>query len=82
MQKNSNEQQIREQQIKQLNQIICICKGIKLARILPALKHCQTVSEVNECVGTGSGGCAGERCGPKIKVLLSKAQQLPPKPSP
>lgn len=72
MQKNSNDEEIRAQQIKQLNQIICICKGIKLSRILPALPHCETVAEVNDWVGTGSGGCAGERCGPKIKILISK----------
>lgn len=63
---------LREQRIKQLAQIICICKGINLGRVLKGLPGSESVADVNRKVGTGSGGCCGERCGPKIKALLEK----------
>lgn len=62
----------KEKMIKQLNQVVCICKGIKLAKVLKGLDGSQTVEAVNEKVGTGSGGCQGQRCGPRIRVLLDK----------
>lgn len=65
----------REQLIKQLNQVVCICKGINLAKVLRGLEGSETVADVNKKVGTGSGGCKGERCGPKIKVLLEKKKK-------
>ena len=67
-------QQQREQLIKQLSQIVCICKGINLARVLKGLEGSESVEEVNRKAGTGSGGCAGERCGPRINALLKKKQ--------
>ena len=57
---------------KQLNQVICICKGIKLSAVLRGLEGSKTVEEVNRKTGCGSGGCKGERCGPRIKTLLRK----------
>lgn len=60
---------------KQLSQIICICKGINLRKVLTGLDGSLSVADVNKKVGTGSGGCNGERCGPKIKILLNKHQQ-------
>ena len=62
----------REDQIKQLSTVICICKGINLSRVLKGLDGCETVADVNNKVGTGTGGCKGERCGPRIKILLKK----------
>ena len=64
----------RDKMIKQLASIVCICKGIPLSRFLPALKTCDTVNCVNNKVGSGTGGCNGERCGPRIKKLLEKKQ--------
>lgn len=61
-----------EERAKQLSMVVCICKGIKLSTVLPALEGCETVQDVNRKAGTGSGGCGGERCGPRIKALLRK----------
>ena len=62
----------REKMIKQLASIVCICKGIPLSKFLAALKSCDTVDCINKKVGSGTGGCAGQRCGPRIKKLLEK----------
>ena len=62
----------KEKRAKQLNRVVCICKGIPLSRIIDALKSSETVQEVNKKTGCGSGGCKGERCGPRIKALLDK----------
>ena len=64
----------KEQKAKQMNRVVCICKGINLGSILGALKNSDTVSEVYSKTGCGSGGCKGERCGPRIKALLDKLQ--------
>lgn len=66
----------KEKKIKQRLQVVCICKGIPLGKILPSLKTSQTVEEVNRKTGCGSGGCAGERCGPRLKILLKKQRQI------
>lgn len=66
----------REKRIKRLATVVCICKGIPLSKVLPAIKACDTVEDVNRMAGTGSGGCKGERCGPRIKVLLRKKHEL------
>lgn len=68
----ADKQAKREAIIKQLSQVVCICKGIKLAQVLKGLDGCETVEDVNRKVGTGSGGCSGQRCGPRIKALLKK----------
>lgn len=69
--KLSPEEQARER-IKQLSRVVCICKGIPLGRVLDGLPGSETVADVNQKVGSGSGGCKGERCGPRIKILLKK----------
>lgn len=61
-----------EERIRMLAKVVCICKGINLGRVLKGMEGCETVQDVNRKVGTGSGGCQGERCGPRIKVLLEK----------
>ena len=63
------------ERIKQLSRVVCICKGINLGRVLEGLPGCETVQDVNQKVGTGSGGCQGERCGPRIKILLKKFKE-------
>ncbi len=64
-----------EEKQKKLAQVICICKGIPLRTIIKALDGASTVADVNRKTGSGSGGCRGERCGPKIKILLKKKQE-------
>lgn len=64
-----------EERIRMLAKVVCICKGINLGRVLKGIEGCETVQDVNRKVGTGSGGCAGERCGPRIKVLLKKKKE-------
>lgn len=59
--------------IKQLQRVVCICKGIPLAKVLPSLKHHHKVEKIHEVVGTGSGGCKGRRCTPRIHTLLEKS---------
>ena len=61
-----------EERIRALAKVVCICKGINLGRVLQALDGCETVQDVNRKAGTGTGGCLGERCGPRIKILLRK----------
>ena len=62
----------KERIARQLAQVVCICKGIKLSKVLEELKNSDTLEEVNRKTGCGSGGCQGERCGPKIRALLHK----------
>ncbi|MBI2602318.1 MAG: hypothetical protein HYW48_04610 [Deltaproteobacteria bacterium] len=35
-----------------------------------------SIQEVNNKTGTGSGGCGGRRCGPRIRILLNKMEIL------
>ncbi len=65
----------QEERIRTLAKVVCICKGITLGRVLKGMEGCETVADVNRKVGTGSGGCAGERCGPRIKLLLRKMRE-------
>lgn len=65
-------EELKKERIKQLSRVVCICKGISLGRVLDGLANAETVQDVNQKVGTGSGGCQGERCGPRIKLLLTK----------
>ena len=62
----------KDDRTKILARIVCICKGIPLSKVLDGLEGSDTVADVNNKVGTGSGGCSGERCGPRIKSLLRK----------
>lgn len=64
-----------EERARLLARVVCICKGINLGRVLKALDGCETVADVNRKAGTGNGGCAGERCGPRIKMLLKKKRE-------
>ncbi|MDE3268865.1 MAG: (2Fe-2S)-binding protein [Pseudomonadota bacterium] len=66
----------RNERILKLNRVVCICKGIPLKKVLPAIKKCDTVEEVNSMAGTGQGGCQGRRCGPRINVLLKKKREM------
>ena len=53
------------------NEIVCICRGIPRKRFLEAIRQgAATLREINRAVGSRSGDCKGERCGPKIEALL------------
>ena len=69
---NKTRSRVDEEKIKVRSKIVCICNGINLGRILPILDECEFVADVNNKAGTGSGGCQGQRCGPRIKLLLKK----------
>lgn len=64
-----------EQRAKQMAKVVCICKGISLGKVLPALDGSESVADVNRKAGTGNGGCQGQRCGPRIKILLRKKKE-------
>ncbi len=51
--------------------VVCICKGIKKSVFWKVLDTgVQTKEEVNRLTGSGSGGCQGRRCGPRITEML------------
>lgn len=71
-------QELKKQWLKQ-NETICICKGIPRKRFVQAMENgVKTLREINRIVGSGSGDCKGERCGPRIEELL--AEQLKSRP--
>jgi len=62
---------LSSEQIKARLKVVCICKGIKQGRICEVIqKGCQTLEDVNQKTGSGSGGCFGRRCAPVIKNIL------------
>jgi len=65
----------KEAFIRQMSRVVCICKGINLGRVLKALEGSETVADVNRKSGCGTGGCQGQRCGPRIKLLLQKKKE-------
>lgn len=70
--KDVSEKEQTEERVKQLARVVCICKGINLGRVLKGIEGCETVADVNKATGCGTGGCQGQRCGPRIKMLLEK----------
>ena len=51
--------------------VVCICKGIKKSVFWKVLDTgVGTKEEVNCLTGSGSGGCQGRRCGPRILEML------------
>jgi bacterioferritin-associated ferredoxin len=51
--------------------VVCICKGIKKRVFWKALDDgAQTKDDINRITGSGSGGCQGRRCGPRILDML------------
>lgn len=56
-----------------LNEKICICRGIPRKSFIAAIRAgARSLQEINTIVGSGSGDCKGERCGPKIEQLLAR----------
>ena len=51
--------------------VVCICKGIKKSVFWKVLDTgVRSKEEVNRLTGSGSGGCQGRRCGPRILEML------------
>jgi bacterioferritin-associated ferredoxin len=51
--------------------VVCICKGITQRVFWKALDAgMRTQEDVNHFTGSGSGGCQGRRCGPRIAEML------------
>ena len=51
----------------------CICKGIKLIRLLEAIEQgADTFEAVAKITGIGEGDCGGKRCRAKIEELLAE----------
>ena len=51
--------------------VVCICKGIKKSVFWKVLDAgVRAKEEVNRLTGSGSGGCQGRRCGPRILEML------------
>lgn len=51
----------------------CICKGIKLHRIIEAIDQgAASFEEVARITGIGGGSCNSKRCGQKVAALLQE----------
>ena len=51
--------------------VVCICKGIKKSVFWKVLDAgVRTKEDINRITGSGSGGCQGSRCGPRIMEML------------
>lgn len=56
--------------------VVCICKGIPKKVFWKALDNgMQTREDINRFTGSGSGACAGRRCGPHIIEMLRLRSQ-------
>lgn len=52
---------------------VCICKAISREKIKNAIKDgAETLKDVQDKTGAGSGSCGGKRCALKIEEILSK----------
>lgn len=52
----------------------CICKGIKLIRLLDAIDEgANSFEDVVRITGIGDGDCGGKRCRAKVEELLASA---------
>lgn len=53
----------------------CICRGIKLIRIMEAIEAgAGSFEEIALQTGIGQGPCKGKRCGRKVQELLARRQ--------
>lgn len=51
----------------------CICKGVKLIRLIEAIENgAATFEQVAAVTGIGDGPCKGKRCGEKVQALLEQ----------
>ncbi|MFH2122002.1 MAG: (2Fe-2S)-binding protein [Pseudomonadota bacterium] len=57
----------------------CICKGIKLHRIIEAINQGATSFEqIAKVTGIGGGSCGSKRCGQKVAALLKMKTAIMP----
>jgi|GEM_PF-675588 len=75
-QDDTSDKDAKERKIRLLARVVCICKGINLGKVLKGLPGSKTVEDVNRKTGCGSGNCQGQRCGPRIKQLLRKYENM------
>lgn len=69
---NKNSENIKRQWLLQ-NEKVCICRGLPRKIVMAAIKAgALSLPEINRIIGSGSGDCNGERCGPKIEKLLDE----------
>ncbi|MCP3676177.1 MAG: (2Fe-2S)-binding protein [Deltaproteobacteria bacterium] len=62
----------REALIKANYQPGCICKGIKLAKIMKAIDGgARSFKDIAKVTGIGNGSCESKRCGEKVEKLLN-----------
>lgn len=55
----------------------CICKGIKLFRIIEASENGATSFEqIAQVTGIGGGSCGSKRCGRKVAELLKEMEDF------
>ncbi|HHL33016.1 MAG TPA: (2Fe-2S)-binding protein [Desulfobulbaceae bacterium] len=55
----------------------CICKGIKLIRLIEAIENgADTYEKIARATGIGGGSCKGRRCGEKVAQLLKKSSTM------
>jgi len=53
----------------------CICKGVKLIRLIEAIEDGATsFEEIAQKTGIGGGSCEGKRCGRKVAKLLGTSE--------
>lgn len=58
----------------------CICRGIRLIRIIEAIEAgADSLEEIARQTGIGKGPCKGKRCGRKVEELLATRQGAPEK---
>jgi len=51
----------------------CICKGVKLIRLIEAIENgATTFEQIAATTGIGDGPCHGKRCGEKVAELLQR----------
>ncbi|MGK0468539.1 (2Fe-2S)-binding protein [Clostridium sp.] len=66
------EQNINNEIMDKLTKV-CLCKAIPRSTIKKAIKNgAKTVEDVQNVTGSGTGGCKGQRCTPKIEQLLKQ----------
>ena len=55
----------------------CICKGIKLHRIIQAIEDgAASFEQIAQATGIGGGSCGSKRCGQKVAELLKKMKDI------
>jgi len=53
----------------------CICKGVKLIRLIEAIENgATTFAQVAAVTSVGDGPCEGKRCRMKVEELLKQHQ--------